>query len=92
MKALWCKNQENPSDRISHAWAPLSAFSLLLCQRLFLFHQYIAKERQIKDGHHAVRLGSSPAVPVPNRWDPRPTALIQASGLLNAAYIQRLEF
>ncbi len=22
-KALWCKNQENPSDRISHAWAPL---------------------------------------------------------------------
>ncbi len=24
MKTLWCKNQENPSDRISHAWAPLS--------------------------------------------------------------------
>jgi len=23
MKTLWCKNQENPSDRISHAWAPL---------------------------------------------------------------------
>ena len=22
MKTLWCKNQENPSDRISHAWAP----------------------------------------------------------------------
>jgi hypothetical protein len=21
MKTLWCKNQENPSDRISHAWA-----------------------------------------------------------------------
>jgi hypothetical protein len=20
---LWCKNQENPSDGISHAWAPL---------------------------------------------------------------------
>ena len=24
MKTLWCKNQENPSDQISHAWAPLS--------------------------------------------------------------------
>jgi hypothetical protein len=24
MKTLWCKNQENPSNRISHAWAPLS--------------------------------------------------------------------
>jgi hypothetical protein len=24
MKTLWCKNQENPSDRISHAWAPLN--------------------------------------------------------------------
>ena len=23
MKTLWCKIQENPSDRISHAWAPL---------------------------------------------------------------------
>ncbi len=23
MKTLWCKNQENQSDRISHAWAPL---------------------------------------------------------------------
>ncbi len=23
MKTLWCKNLENPSDRISHAWAPL---------------------------------------------------------------------
>ncbi len=23
MKTLWCKNEENPSDRISHAWAPL---------------------------------------------------------------------
>jgi hypothetical protein len=23
MKTFWCKNQENPSDRISHAWAPL---------------------------------------------------------------------
>jgi hypothetical protein len=23
MKTLWCKNQENPSDRISHTWAPL---------------------------------------------------------------------
>jgi hypothetical protein len=24
MKTLWCKNKKNPSDRISHAWAPLS--------------------------------------------------------------------
>jgi hypothetical protein len=23
VETLWCKNQENPSDRISHAWAPL---------------------------------------------------------------------
>jgi hypothetical protein len=23
MKTLWCKNQENPSNRISHTWAPL---------------------------------------------------------------------
>jgi hypothetical protein len=28
MKTLWCKNQENPSDRISHAWAPLKNLSL----------------------------------------------------------------
>jgi hypothetical protein len=26
MKTLWCTNQENPSDRISHAWAPLNKF------------------------------------------------------------------
>ncbi len=25
MKTLWCKNQKNPSDRISHAWAPLTS-------------------------------------------------------------------
>jgi hypothetical protein len=25
MKTLWRKNQENSSDRISHAWAPLRA-------------------------------------------------------------------
>jgi hypothetical protein len=24
MRTLWCKNQKNPSDRISHAWAPLT--------------------------------------------------------------------
>jgi hypothetical protein len=23
MKTLWCKSQANPSDGISHAWAPL---------------------------------------------------------------------
>jgi hypothetical protein len=28
MKTLLCKNQENPSDRISHAWAPLSTCCL----------------------------------------------------------------
>jgi hypothetical protein len=27
MKTLWCKNQENPSDRISHAWAPSKLIS-----------------------------------------------------------------
>ncbi len=25
MKTLWCKNQENPNDGISHAWAPLTS-------------------------------------------------------------------
>ncbi len=29
MKTLWCKNQENPSDRISHTWAPLTFFLYL---------------------------------------------------------------
>ncbi len=28
MKTLWCKNQENSSDRISHAWAPLNSNTL----------------------------------------------------------------
>jgi hypothetical protein len=23
IETIWCKNEENPSDRISHAWAPL---------------------------------------------------------------------
>jgi hypothetical protein len=27
MKTLWCKNQENPSDGKSHAWAPLNEIS-----------------------------------------------------------------
>ena len=36
MKTLWCKNQENPSDRISHTWAPLT---ILVCDReLTLFY------------------------------------------------------
>ncbi len=26
MKTLWCKNQKNPSDRVSHAWAPLNTY------------------------------------------------------------------
>jgi hypothetical protein len=34
MKTLWCKNQENPSDQISHAWAPLR-ISALLCNNCF---------------------------------------------------------
>jgi hypothetical protein len=28
MKTLWRKNQENSSDRISHAWAPLNSGTL----------------------------------------------------------------
>ncbi len=28
MKTLWCKNEENPSDRISHAWAPLNFWKI----------------------------------------------------------------
>ncbi len=35
MKTLWCKNQENPSDRISHAWAPLNWLTPELCLSLF---------------------------------------------------------
>jgi hypothetical protein len=38
MRTLWCKNQENPSNRISHAWAPLrcgqkSLISTIQCLR-----------------------------------------------------------
>jgi hypothetical protein len=33
MKTLWRKNQENPSDPISHAWAPLN------------YHTYFKKQR-----------------------------------------------
>ncbi len=29
VETSWCKNQENPSDRISHAWAPLNIILLL---------------------------------------------------------------
>jgi hypothetical protein len=25
IETIWCKNEENPSDRISHAWAPLKS-------------------------------------------------------------------
>ncbi len=39
MKTFWCKNEKNPSDRISHAWAPLirnrkaifTCYVLILC-------------------------------------------------------------
>jgi hypothetical protein len=36
MKTLWCKNQENPSDRISHTWAPLTQGRPLQKQNLSL--------------------------------------------------------
>ncbi len=32
-KTLFCKNQENPSDRISHAWASLR-YPVALCPKL----------------------------------------------------------
>ncbi len=34
MKTLWCKNQKNPSDGISHAWAPLMRIQLLTLMRI----------------------------------------------------------
>ncbi len=36
MKTLWCKNQENPSDRISHAWAPLMFNSSIITEKIKL--------------------------------------------------------
>jgi hypothetical protein len=43
MKTLWCKNQKNPSDRLSHAWAPLSIiinffFCVRFCRDKLLNH------------------------------------------------------
>jgi hypothetical protein len=35
MMTLWCKNQENLSDRISHAWAPLKKRNLALISKLY---------------------------------------------------------
>jgi hypothetical protein len=26
VETLWCKNNENPTDRKSHSWAPLKNF------------------------------------------------------------------
>jgi hypothetical protein len=38
MKTLWCKNQENPSDRISHAWAPLNCVNkYTVCTHILLY-------------------------------------------------------
>jgi len=34
MKTLWRKNQEKSSDRISHAWAPLSKEAYTVKQHL----------------------------------------------------------
>jgi hypothetical protein len=34
MKTLWRKNQENSTDRISHAWAPLKNHSDDFCNKL----------------------------------------------------------
>jgi hypothetical protein len=33
MKTLWCKNQENLSNRISHAWAPLNINNLRIIKK-----------------------------------------------------------
>jgi hypothetical protein len=43
MKTLWCKNQENPSDRISHAWAPLRNFRM--CPRICRFGTFGLKKK-----------------------------------------------
>ncbi len=44
MKTLWCKNQENPSDRISHAWAPLKNYFSVRLTNTFV-HFYFKKTR-----------------------------------------------
>ncbi len=41
MKTLWCKNQEIPSDRISHTWAPLKTGSSLAPSKGQLFLLYV---------------------------------------------------
>jgi hypothetical protein len=53
MKTLWCKNQENPRDRLSHAWAPLSTIlsqvghSQLIASSLLTDPTLIKKENKI---------------------------------------------
>jgi hypothetical protein len=44
MKTLSSKNQENPSDRISHTWAPLICYPITV-----MLFKYVPRDR--KGGH-----------------------------------------
>jgi hypothetical protein len=47
MKTFWCKNQENPSDRISHAWAPLKRQDFLhVLEKLTFFDPDMEPEQE----------------------------------------------
>jgi hypothetical protein len=48
MKTLLCKNQENPSDGISHAWAPLKCYFLAISCCVFdIFCRLPKQQRKI---------------------------------------------
>jgi hypothetical protein len=50
MKPLWCKNQENPSDQISHAWAPLKGQCHEIFNLWFLHESVSPKPLSIQIG------------------------------------------
>jgi hypothetical protein len=47
MKTLWCKNQENPSDRISHAWAPLIGSKELVVEIIWYLRFILGIEKLV---------------------------------------------
>ncbi len=49
MKTLWCKNQENPSDGISHAWAPLKVPKCEIFDRSDFHYFYTTKPFWVDD-------------------------------------------
>jgi hypothetical protein len=41
IETLWCKNHQNPSDRKSHTWAPLSLICYFLTLLMLYRIQYV---------------------------------------------------